>query len=70
MKWFSRGKRIAPSLIKLKHNRKILKNIAEKRREAKGKGEREKPECRVPKYRKERQESLPKWSTQRNRGKQ
>ena len=33
--------------------------IAEKRREAKGKGEKESSECRVPKNSKERKESLP-----------
>ena len=41
--------------------------ITEKRREAKGKGEKE---CRVPKNSKETQESLPQWSVERNRGKQ
>ena len=43
--------------------------IAEKRREAKGKGEKEiyPFECRVPKNSEERQESLPQWSVQRNR---
>ena len=46
--------------------------IAEKRREAKGKGEKERYpfECRVPKNSKERKESLPQGSMQRNRGKQ
>ena len=46
--------------------------IAEKRREAKGKGEKEiyPFECTVPKNSKERQESLPRQSMQRNRGKQ
>ena len=44
--------------------------IAEKRREAKGKGEKERSECRVPKNSKERKESLPQRSVQRNRGKQ
>ena len=46
--------------------------IAEKRREAKGKGEKER--CThlnaVPKNSKEREESLPQRSMQRNRGKQ
>ena len=44
--------------------------IAEKRREAKGKGEKEKiypSECRVPKNSTERQESLLKWVMQRMR---
>ena len=45
--------------------------LAEKRREEKGKGEKiYPPECRVPKNRKERKESLPQCSMQRNRGKQ
>ena len=44
--------------------------IAEKRREVKGKGERYPFECRVPKNSKERSESLSKLSMQRNRGKQ
>ena len=54
--------------------------IAVKRREAESKGEKEKKkkkkgkifpfECRVPKYSKERYESLPQRSMQRNRGKQ
>ena len=44
--------------------------IAEKRREAKGKGEKERSECRVPKNSKERKESFPQRSMQRNRGKQ
>ena len=46
--------------------------IAEKRREAKGKGEKERypSECRVPKNSKERYERLPQRSMQRNRGKQ
>ena len=47
--------------------------IAEKRREIKGKGEREKifpTECRDSKNSKKRQESLLKWTVQRNRGKQ
>ena len=44
---------------------------AEKRREVKGKGEKERlypSECRVPKNSKERIESLPKRTVQRNRG--
>ena len=46
--------------------------IAEKRREAKGKGERKDIpfECRFPKNSKERYESLHQRSLQRNRGKQ
>ena len=46
--------------------------IAVKRREAKSKGEKEiyPFECRVPKNSKERKESLPQQSVQRNRGKQ
>ena len=46
--------------------------IAVKRREAKSKGEKEiyPFECRVPKNSKERKESLPQRSVQRNRGKQ
>ena len=46
--------------------------IAEKRREAKGKGEKERYThlCRVPKNSKEREESLPQLSMQRNRGKE
>ena len=45
--------------------------IAEKRRVAKGKGEKIYPfECRAPKNSKERLESLPQRSMQRNRGKQ
>ena len=44
--------------------------VAEKRREVKGKGEKERSECRVPKNSKERKESLPQRSVQRNRGKQ
>ena len=43
--------------------------IAVKRREAKSKGEKERL-CRIPKNSKERQESLPQRSMQRNRGKQ
>ena len=43
--------------------------IAVKRREAKSKGEKE-ILCRIPKNSKERQESLPQRSMQRNRGKQ
>ena len=45
--------------------------IAEKRREAKGKEKKERYpfECGVPKYSKEREESLPQQSVQRNRGK-
>ena len=45
--------------------------IAVKRREAKSKGEKIYPfECRVPKNNKEREESLPPRSMERNRGKQ
>ena len=46
--------------------------IAEKRREVKGKGEKETYpfECRIPKNSKERDESLPQQSMKRNRGKQ
>ena len=46
--------------------------IAEKRRQAKGKGEKERYTHlnAEPKNKKERQESLPKWSVQRNRVKQ
>ena len=46
--------------------------LAVKRREAKSKGEKEiyPFECRVPKNSKERKESLPQRSVQRNRGKQ
>ena len=44
--------------------------VAEKRREVTGKGKIYPPEWRVPKNSKERQESLPKWTMQRNGGKQ
>ena len=45
--------------------------IAVKRREANSKGEKERYTlCRVPKNSKERKESLPQQSMQRNRGKQ
>ena len=46
--------------------------IAEKKREAKGKGKQEKIypfKCRAPKNNKERKESLPQWSMQRNKRK-
>ena len=46
--------------------------IAEKRREAKGKEKKKRYpfECGVPKYSKEREESLPQRSLQRNKGQQ
>ena len=45
--------------------------IAEKRKQVKEKGEKERlSECRVPKNIKERSESFPKLSMQRNKGKQ
>ena len=50
-----------------------VSQIAEKIKEVKGKGERERctlTECKVPENSKERQENLLKRTTERNRGKQ
>ena len=72
-------KAVIKTIAKKKKYRKVkwlseeALKIAEKRREAKGKGEKESYthlKSRVPKNSKERQKSLPQWSMQINRGKQ